>query len=105
MGGDYEMHQGRLPAVRDRKCPANLTLIVKAHVAALPRTPGTLQNEVVVRTLCNQGHFSPPKRQEERTATSRRDGGRTRTAGSEPALCSAANSSGRDGLPQVADAR
>ena len=29
------LHQGRLPPVRDRKCPANLTWIVNAHFAGL----------------------------------------------------------------------
>ena len=33
---DTVSHQGRLPPVRDRKCPANLTWIVNAHFAALP---------------------------------------------------------------------
>ena len=33
------MHQGRLPPVRDRKCPANLTWIVNAHLAGLCSPP------------------------------------------------------------------
>ena len=31
----FEKHQCRLPPMRDRKCPANLTWIVNAHLARL----------------------------------------------------------------------
>ena len=33
------MHQGRLPPVRDRKCPENLTWIVNAHFAGFCSPP------------------------------------------------------------------
>ena len=91
-------------AFRHCRLPESIRAVCSFCHAALEPYACPLQNQVVVRVLSNQGHLLPPKRQEERTATSRRDGGRTRTAGSKPAIYSATNSSGRNCLTQVADA-